>query len=154
MSAPRMIPRIVSSLTSSPARRPWYRGMLFPLEIVGLSGRGRGRVAADRLPTAIVVDPDVGQQHAVLDDAPQIADPPLGLDSADHDLIKRGRIADLDLDRLDIAPLDRVEPFAAVHHEGAGRARADEDEIGVNERAQLVHVLAAQGVAPFALERF
>ena len=57
-----------------------------------------------------------------------------------------------DLDRFDFPALDRVEPFVAMHDERAGRPSSDEDEIGVNEGAQLIHIAMAQGIAPFAFE--
>jgi hypothetical protein len=59
----------------------------------------------------------------------------------------------LKVDGLDVAALNRLEPFLAAQSERSAGARSDEHEIGVNQRPQPVHVLAAQGVAPFVLER-
>src|SRR5438105_12032727 len=116
MSAPRMMPRTVSSLMFSPARSDSSRAILFPFEVIALSGGRRGRMAADCAPAALVKHPDVGQQHAILDHAPEIFDPPFRMDSPNHDLVERRRIAHIELDRVDLAPLDRVEPIVAVHH--------------------------------------
>src|SRR4029079_5607133 len=52
-----------------------------------------------------------------------------------------------------VASLDRLEPIVAAHHERACRARPDEHEIPMHQRAQPVHVAAAQSIAPFVLER-
>src|SRR6476646_9913239 len=114
--APRMIPRMVSSLTSSPARNAWSVAILFPLQIRTFARGRRRRMAADRLPPSVVVDPHVRQQDAILDDPAEIFEPPAGVDRADHDIADGSRVADLELDRVDLAPLNRVEPFVAVHH--------------------------------------
>ena len=70
----------------------------------------------------------------------------------DHHVVEHGRIVDVKLNIIDFAVLDRIQPFVAVHLERAGRARADQDEIGMDQRTQALHVLAAKGVAPLALE--
>src|SRR5947209_13172350 len=155
-TSPRMIPRCVSSLIFSPARKPLTssRAINSPLLSVAVAiGSGR-RMAADRLPLAALAHPHVGQQHAVLDHPAEVANPPARLDGADHHLVEHRRIADLDFDRFDLSLLDRVEPLVAVHGEGASGARADQYEVRVDQRAQLIHVLAAQGIAPLALQRF
>ena len=155
ISAPRMIPRMRQFLdVVSGAQRLVPSPFYLPLQIRTFARRRRRRMAADRLPPSVVLDPYVGQQDAILDHPAEIFEPPAGVDRADHDVAEGGRVAHLELDRVDLAPLDRVEPFVAVHHERAARAGADEHEVLVNERAQLIHVLAAQGVAPFALEPF
>ena len=105
-----------------------------------------------RLPAAVLQHPDVGQKHTILDHPAEIFNTPLGVDRSDHHLIERGRLVHFDLDRFDFPALDRVEPFGAMHEERAGRPSSDEDEIGVNEGAQLIHIAMAQGIAPFAFE--
>src|SRR5690348_18073422 len=103
MRAPRMIPRTVSSLILSPARKPppapSPRAILFS-QIDAGAGRRRCRVAADRLPAAVVVHPHVGQHDAILDDAAEIFKPPPRLDRADHEIVEDGRVLDLELDRV------------------------------------------------------
>lgn len=111
-------------------------------------------MAAKCLPAIVIAHPDVGEDDAILDDPAQIPDPPPRLDRREHHIVDRRRVADFKIDGMDIAALDRLEPFLTAHHEGAVLARSDKREIGVNERAQASHVLAAQGIAPFALQRF
>src|SRR5207253_11385365 len=100
-TAPRMTPRTVSSLVVSPARSAFALVAIqfVPSELFFLIvGRRRRRVAADRLPAALVHPPHVGQQHAILDHPAERVDPPLRLDRADHDQVRRGGVAPLPSD--------------------------------------------------------
>src|SRR5881275_1153689 len=108
ISAPRMMPRTVNSLTCEPARRPLL-AILFSLEIHAGARRRRGRMPADRLPAALILHPDVGQYDAILDHAPKIFEPPAGLHGADHHILESGRILHLNVDRIDLAALDGLE---------------------------------------------
>src|SRR5206468_5600873 len=67
----------------------------------------------------------------------KIFDPPARLNGADHDAFELACTLDLDIDRMDIAALDCIEPFVAVHHEGSRRAGADQHEVLMNQRFQL-----------------
>src|SRR6185312_14832324 len=125
---------------------------LFPLEIVAGARWSGSRVAADGEPAVALLHPYVGQEDAILDRPSEIFEPPARMDRADHHIVELGRILDVEFDRLDVAPLDRIEPVVAMHQERPRRARADEHEIRMHEAAQAIHVLAAQGIAPLALE--
>lgn len=103
-------------------------------------------------PVAIVERPDVRQKHAILDHSAEILHPPFGQDRADHHLVERRRVLHVDFDAFDLAALDRVEPLVAVHHERPRRTGADQDEVGMHEVAQPIHVAAAQGITPFAFQ--
>src|SRR3954451_11172324 len=154
ISAPRMTPRSVSSLIMPPAPVSARLAILFSLDIEACAGRGRRRMAADRLPPAVVPDPPVGEPDAILDQPPEIFEPPAGVDGADHHLRQNRCILDFDVDLEHVAALDGFEPFVARHHERARRARPDQHEILMHKRLQPLHVLAAQRIAPFALEPF
>src|SRR5438445_11143332 len=108
MSAPRIMPRTVSSLMFSPARSDSSRAILFPFEVIALSGRRRGRMAADRAPAALVEHPDVGQQHAILDHPPEVVDTPFGVDRPDDDLVERRGIAAFECERVELATVNEV----------------------------------------------
>src|SRR3954470_882884 len=126
--APRITPRIVSSLTPSPPRnapRCSARLAILFSQIDAGAGRRRGRVAADRLPAAVFFHPDVRQHDAILDDATKIFEAPARLDGSDHHVLGGRRVEDFDFDGVDLAPLDGVEPFLAVHHERARGTRSD-----------------------------
>src|SRR4051812_3857982 len=90
ISAPRMIPRIVSSLmlssvlTPSPFRAIAYLSPYASSAGFAVARRSGRRVPADRLPALVHLDPDVGQQDAILDHPAEIFEPPFGLDGADH----------------------------------------------------------------------
>src|SRR4051794_808164 len=122
MSAPRMIPRSVSSLMLSPARSASSRAILLPFEIVALAGRGRSGMAAYRNPSVVLPDPHVGEKHAILDRAAEIFEAPASVHGSDHHIVEGRRVLDVELDRVDVAALDRVQPVVAVHHERPGRA--------------------------------
>src|SRR5438105_11838997 len=130
-TAPRMTPRIVNSLIFSPARSAWSRAIESPLYFRALARRSRRGMAADCAPAPLIEHPYVGQQHAILDDPVEIFNAPFRLDRADHHLIERRRVAHLELDGVDLAPLDRVEPLIPMHHEPAGRAATAPHEIGL-----------------------
>src|SRR4051794_34354115 len=98
-----MIPRIVSSLISSPVRSALSHGILFSLQIGAVAGRGWSRMAADRLPPALILDPYVGQQHAIFDYPAEIFEAPARVHRSHHDVADGGRVADLELDRVDLA---------------------------------------------------
>src|SRR5579864_1724749 len=117
IKAPRMIPRIVSSLMFSPARSDSSRAILFPPEIVALAAGCRRRVTADRDPAVAFPHPDVGRKDAVLDDPAEIFELPARMHRSDNHVAKRGDLADLELDRLEIPALNRIEPFVPMHHE-------------------------------------
>src|SRR4051794_35506780 len=111
ISAPRMIPRSVSSLITPRAPVSARLAILFSLDVEAGAGRSRRRVAADRLPAAFVPDPHVGKHDTILDQPSEIFEPPAGVDGADHHLRQNRRILDLDVDLEHVAALDRVEPF-------------------------------------------
>src|SRR5204862_5676989 len=79
--------------------------------------------------------------------------PPAREHGADHDVFERCRVSNLELDAVDVAALDRLEPFVAPHHERTRRPRADQHEVGMHEGAQALHVTLAQRIAPLILER-
>src|SRR6185503_5632496 len=111
MTAPRMIPRTVSSLMLSSVLSPCPSRAIpllpfKPSNVVAVRGRRRRRVPPDRLPVSVDHHPDVGQKDAVLDHPPEILQSPLGLDRADHHLFEDRRVADIELDLDDLAPLD------------------------------------------------
>ena len=58
-------------------------------------------MAPDDPPAPLVEHPDVGQQHAILDLAPEIFDAPSGVNRADHHLVEDSGVADLQLDGVD-----------------------------------------------------
>src|SRR5437868_7021928 len=110
IKAPRMTPLIVSSLTLSPARKVTRSSarlaILCSCELQARARRCRGRMPADRLPAAVVLYPDVGEHHAILDDSAEILEAPARLDRADHHVVERGCILDLDVDCVDFTALD------------------------------------------------
>src|SRR5437763_924946 len=152
MSAPRMTPRMVSSLIWPVAFNTLSCGISFPLEIWAIAGRGRRRVTPDRLPPAIGFHPHVSQKHAILDYPAKISDPPARVDGANHDVVEHRRVLHRKLNGVDLAALNCVEPFVPVHHEWTRRAGADEDEVRMHQRAQAIHVFPAQGIAPIGFE--
>src|SRR5436305_134700 len=133
ISAPRMMPRTVNSLMCEPAVRPLL-AILFSLEVHAGARRRRGRMTADRLPAALILHPDVGQYDAILDHTPEVFEPPAGLHGANHKILESGRVLHLDVDCVDLAALDGLEPFVAGHPERACRARSDQHEILMNQR--------------------
>src|SRR3954451_274994 len=156
ISAPRVMPRSVRYLMSSLERSAvWGAIKLSPSRSLGaFARRGRRRVPANCLPTPLVEYPDVRQQHAIFDNSTEIFDPRAREHGTDKHAFECGRSADFQLNPIDIAALNRLEPFFATHHEGARRAGADEDEVRMDHRPQALHVPAAQCVAPLALEAF
>lgn len=109
-------------------------------------------MAANSLPPALVEHPYVGQKHAILDRSAKIGQPPACVDRSDHHIIEDCRVVHLNGNVVHFPTLDRFEPLIPTHLERPGRASADQDEIGVHKRSQPIHVLAAKGVAPFALQ--
>jgi len=109
-------------------------------------------MAADCLPAAFVEYPHVGQQNAIFDYPAEVFQSPARVHRPDHHLVEHGGIANLNVDGVDFPALNRVDPFVAGHREWTGRPCTNEHEIGMNERAQLLCVLAAQSVAPIALQ--
>src|SRR5579871_5218549 len=129
ISAPRITPRIVSSLIFSPARRlcPCVSRVAAPVAIlfsrIDAGARRSGcRMTADRLPAPIVLYPDVTQDHAILDASAKIFEPPARLDCPDHHVVEHGCVVDLHINVLHVAALDGVEPFGPAHGERPRRA--------------------------------
>src|SRR5579884_158473 len=95
--APRMTPLTVSSLTLCPARRlplsALRLAILFSLQVRTGAERRRRRMAADRLPTPVILDPDIGEHNAILDQPPKVVQPPARLHGPDHHVVEDGRIA-------------------------------------------------------------
>src|SRR5260221_6515220 len=154
ISAPRIIPRRVSSLISPRAAVSARLAILFSLEIAAAAGGRRGRVAADRLPAAVVLDRYVREHDAILDHPPEVFEAPAGMDGSDHHVRQHRRILKLDVDVEHVAALDGVEPFVPGHHERPARAGPDQHEIPMHKRLQPLHILAAEGVAPLTLKPF
>src|SRR5687768_18465854 len=134
------MPRSVSSLMVPPGAAASLRAIPCPLKLVlgvePVRARHRARMSADDPPAVLVEYPDVGQKHTILDLAAEIFDAPFGADGADHHLVEHQGILDLHVDADDFPPLDGLQPFVAVHREWPARARADEDEARVDQRAQ------------------
>ncbi len=107
---------------------------------------------ADHPPLLAVPHPDVGEKHAIVDLAAEIVDLPARVDGADHHFVEHGRVADVEVDRHRLALLDGLEPLVAAHRERAAGAGADQDEVGMDQRAKPVEIVRAQCVAPIALE--
>src|SRR3569833_1824714 len=106
MSAPRMIPRLVSSLIWSPPRRASSAILLPPCQVQTVACRRGRRVTPNDLPPPFVEDPDVGQQHAVLDRAAEVGQPPARMDRADHHVVEDGRIVLIERDIVHLTVLD------------------------------------------------
>src|SRR4051794_34716781 len=106
-----MIPRSVSSLIMPTALPSARLAILFSLQIQARPRRRGRRVAADRLPTPIVIHPYVGQDDAILDHPPKIFEPPAGMHRPDHHIFEHGGVLNLDVDLEHVAALDGVEPF-------------------------------------------
>src|SRR3954452_23952212 len=110
ISAPRMTPRSVSSLIALRVALASV-AILVSLEIHARARRRRCRVAADDLPTIVILYPHVRQNHAVLDNASEIFYPPARLDVANHHAFELACALDFDVDCIDISALNCVEPF-------------------------------------------
>src|SRR5437764_6465817 len=121
-----MIPRSVSSLITPRAPVAARLAILFSLEIEAGAGRRRRRVAADRLPPAVILDPHVGQHDAILNQPAEIFEAPTGMDGTDHHVRQYRCVLNIDVDLEHVAPLDSVEPFVPTHHERPGRAGPDQ----------------------------
>ena len=67
----------------------------------------------DRAPAALVEHPHVGEKHAILDNPVEIFDAPSRLDRPDHHLVQGRGVAHVELDRVDLAALNCVEPLVA-----------------------------------------
>src|SRR5258707_14780970 len=125
ISAPRIIPRWVTSFAPPRPAVSARLAILFSLEIAAAAGGRRGRVAADRLPPAVILDPHVGEHDAILDHPPEVFKAPAGMDGSDHHVRQHRRILKLDVDVEPVAALDGVEPLVPGHHERPARAGPD-----------------------------
>src|SRR5438309_8738785 len=108
IKAPRIIPRIVSSLMFSPTRSDSPATMLFSTHVRTGADRRRSRVTANRLPPPVLLHPHIGKDHAILDHPPEIFELPAGVYGPDRRVVDERRVLNLDVDRLDLAALDRV----------------------------------------------
>src|SRR6476646_6489574 len=109
-TAPRMIPRRVSSLKSPAATGFGLLAILIsPLEIRAVACRRRRRVPPNDLPPPVIEHPYVREQHAILDRATEVCQPPPRVHGANHDIIKNGGVMDVERDIVDLAVLDRFQ---------------------------------------------